>query len=390
MSPPITTPATDDRVLRVALVIPTLDRGGAEKQLCLLAAGLREHNIDPHVVLLTREGPLRPLLESAGVPVTLIGKRFKADPTAYFRLRRWLKDWNGDVMHSWLFAANAYARHAAKTVGVPVILGSERCVDRWKTEAHFAIDRYLVKRTDGITTNSHGVLEFYREHGIPESKIFVIANGILPRNANEISREEAARRLGVEPSRKWIFAVGRLWPQKRYRDLIWAAELLATLREDITFVVIGDGPQSGELMRHRDALTKPDRVRFVGQRDDVAELLPHADIFWNGSEYEGQSNSILEAMQAGLCVVASDIAGNLDLIEDGVTGRIVATGDRADFARITHHLLETPDERSRLAVAAQQRVNEQFTVPRMVREHAALYRRLANAKRHRSAKDATE
>jgi glycosyltransferase involved in cell wall biosynthesis len=186
---------------KLALIIPTMVRGGAEKQLCLLATNLPRDQIEVHVFLLTHDGPRSDELRAAGIPVTLIGKRFKADPTAYFRLRRWLKDWDGDVMHSWLFAANAYARHAAKKVGVPVILGSERCVDRWKTETHFAIDRYLVKRTDGITTNSHGVLEFYREHGIPESKIFVIANGILARNASEISREEAARRLGIEASR---------------------------------------------------------------------------------------------------------------------------------------------------------------------------------------------
>ena len=77
--------------------------------------------------------------------------------------------------------------------------------------------------------------------------------------------------------------------------MIWAAELLATARQDIALVIIGDGPQSGELMRHRDAVTLPDRVRLAGNRSDVGELLPHADLFWIGSEYEGQSNAVIEA-----------------------------------------------------------------------------------------------
>jgi glycosyltransferase involved in cell wall biosynthesis len=366
--------------LRVALVIPTLDRGGAEKQLCLLASGLREHGIEPHVVLLTRDGPLRCELESAGVPITLIGKRFRADPTAYFRLRSWLQQWRGDVVHSWLFAANAYARQAARSVGIPIVLGSERCVDLWKTSAHFAIDRYLAVRTDGLTTNSIGVRDFYVAHGIAAEKFTVIANGILPRTGQSISREQALSRLEVDPSRKLILAVGRLWLQKRYRDLIWAGELLGTTRCDTTLVIIGDGPQSGELLRHRDAVTKPEHVRFAGQRDDVAELLPHADLFWNGSEYEGQSNSIIEAMQAGVCVVAADIPGNRDLVENQVTGRLVTVGDRADFARVSHHLLDHPEERKRLAEAGCKKIENQFTVSQMVAAHAELYRRLIASK----------
>lgn len=368
------------KVVRVALVIPTLVRGGAEKQLCLLATGLREHGMEPHVVVLTHDGPLRSELESAEVPITVIGKRFRADPTAYFRLSRWLKQWHGDVVHSWLFAANAYARHAARAAGIKVVLGSERCVDPWKTPLHFAIDRYLTRRTDGLTTNSAGVVHFYASHGIPAEKFTVIPNGILPRQTQEITREQALSRLGVDAARKLILAVGRLWPQKRYRDLIWAGELLATTRQDTSLVIIGDGPQSGELLRHRDAVTTPEHVRFAGHRDDVAELLPHADVFWNGSEYEGQSNSIMEAMQAGVCVVASDIPGNQDLINDRVTGRLVATGDRAEFARVTLHLLDHPEQRRTLAAAGQQKIAEQFTVARMVVAHAQLYQRLVASK----------
>jgi glycosyltransferase involved in cell wall biosynthesis len=378
--PTIQTEIDQDRPLRVALVIPTLDQGGAEKQLCLLAIGLLQHRIEPHVVLLTRDGPLRSQLESAGVPITLIGKRSRADVSAYFRLRQWLKHWRGDVMHSWLFAANSYARQAAISVGIPVVLGSERCVDRWKTAMHFCVDRYLAKRSDGLTTNSIGVRDFYVSNGISAEKFTVIANGIQPRRVTEISREEAMKRLQIDPARKLILAVGRLWPQKRYRDLIWSGELLGTTRQDTSLVIIGDGPQADELIRYRDAVTIPEHVRFAGHRDDVAELLPHADLFWNGSEYEGQSNSLIEAMQAGVCVVGSNIPGNRDLVEDRVTGRLAAVGDRADFARISTHLLDHPDERTRFAIAGRERIQQQFTVERMVAEHVTLYRQFFASK----------
>jgi glycosyltransferase involved in cell wall biosynthesis len=360
--------------LRIVLLIPTMDRGGAEKQLCLLAANLPRDQFDVHVVLLTRDGPRSETLRHADIPVTLIDKRFKADPSALFRLRRELVRLKPDVVHTWLFAANSFGRVAARMAKVPRIIASERCVDPWKTGTHFFIDRQLARFTEAITTNSSGVRDFYTEHGIDADLFRIIPNAIEPRRSTTIDREEAFRRLEVCPKRKLVLAVGRLWPQKRYRDLIWSGELLGTLREDSTLVIIGDGPQRGELLRYRDSLTVPDRVRFAGHRNDVGDLLPHADIFWIGSEYEGQSNSLIEAMQAGLPVIASDIPGNRDLVLPDSTGRLVQLGDTADFARQTNILLDSPDESKRLAEAGRQRIEREFTVDAMVQGHVDLYR----------------
>jgi len=364
--------------MRVSLVIPSLDRGGAEKQLCLLAVGLKQHGIDPVVIVLTRDGPMRSTLEDAGVSVRVIGKRFRADPTAYYRLRRAIRHAAPDVVHTWLFAANAYGRWAARAAKVPVILASERCVDLWKTPTQFAIDRYLATRTSGITTNSSGVRDFYVSHGIDADRFTIIPNGIPHRQSAEISRDEAYKRLQVDPSRRLILSVGRLWPQKRYRDLIWAAELVCSMRQDTTLVIIGDGPQSGELLRHRDSVSHPDHVRFAGQRDDVLSLLPHADVYWIGSEYEGQSNSLIEAMQAGTAVVASDIPGNRDLVENGQSGFLVTVGDRADFARKTQTLLEDRDLARCFGEAAKKKIQDDFSVDAMIESHISLYRRLCD------------
>ena len=369
------------RRLRVALVIPTLDRGGAEKQLVTLATGMPRDEFDVHVYVLTRSGPLQSDLEASGVRVVHIGKRFQADATAWWRLHRRFRDWRPDVVHTWIFAANASGRFAALTAGVPAIIAGERCVDPWKKRWHHWVDKRLAARTDWIATNSTGVREFYAEHGIAPEKFRVIPNGIDGAATEPVEREIVAESFGLDLNRRWLVAIGRLWPQKRYRDLIWAAELIGTLRDDTTLVVCGDGPQREELMRHRDAVTTPLRVRFVGHRDDATDLLPHADVFWNASQYEGQSNGIMEAMRAGVPVVASDIPGNTDLVDPGRTGRLVPLGDTAAIATATRGILESEELRRSMAAAARQRILDDFSVEKMVAAYAELYRQTVQSKR---------
>ncbi|MFG0267255.1 MAG: glycosyltransferase family 4 protein [Rhodopirellula sp. JB055] len=370
--------------MKIALVIPTMDRGGAEKQVVLLAKGLHDAGHDVRVFLLTRDGPRSEALRDAGVPIVLIGKRFKLDPSALFRLKKQLIDFAPDIVHTWLFAANCFGRVAAKWAGVPVILASERCVDPWKTAAHFWIDRRLQKVSQAITTNSSGVKEFYVANGLDPAQFVVIPNGVESANTTsvaEIDREEVMSRLDVPSERRIILAVGRLWPQKRVRDLIWAGELMATTDGNTTLVIIGDGPQRDELVRHRDAVSAPLHVRFAGQRNDVAELLPHADQFWIASEYEGQSNAVIEAMLAGVPVIASDIPGNRDLVIEGETGWLFPLGDEAALVRRSLAVLNEPEECKRVAEQARQRIATEFSLDAMVQRHIELYTRLLSERR---------
>ncbi|EKK00190.1 glycosyl transferase group 1 [Rhodopirellula baltica SH28] len=365
--------------MKIALVIPTMDRGGAEKQVVLLAKGLHELGHDVRVFLLTRDGHRSEELRAAGVPVVLIGKRFKMDPTALFRLKKQLVDFAPDIVHTWLFAANSFGRVAAKWAGVPVIIASERCVDPWKTGWHFLIDRRLQKISQAITTNSSGVQDFYAANGLDPAQFVVIPNGVESIDSTKtqaIDREEAFRRLEVPSERRLIVAVGRLWPQKRVRDLIWAGELLATARGDTTLVVIGDGPQRDELLRHRDSVSAPLHVRFAGQREDVGELLPHADQFWIASEYEGQSNAVIEAMLAGVPVIASNIPGNRDLVIDKETGWLFDVGDEADLVRLSLAAFNDPDGSQRIAEQARQHIVDEFSLDAMIRRHVLLYEKL--------------
>jgi len=365
---------------RVLQIIPTLDRGGAEKQLTLLAAGLPRDEFESHVCVLTRSGPLAEKLNAADIPIAEVNKSWKIDPGAYFRLKKLIGKLKPDIVHTWLFAANSYGRAAAKAKGVKRIVAGERCVDQWKVWHEFVIDRRLAKSTDRIVTNSNGVKHFYSEKGLPEEKFTIIPNGIaLPAEPVEsaLTREALLAQLDLPEDAKLIVAVGRLWPQKRIKDLIWAADLLQCIREDTHLLVIGEGPQRWRLEKFAEQAEVSSRVHFLGHREDVPQILPHCLCLWLASGYEGQSNAIMEGMSHGLPVVATDIWGNRDLVIPEQTGYLVGVGDRAGFAKWTNQMLERPEHAAELGAAGKERIASEFTIEKMVNRHAELYRELA-------------
>ena len=367
---------------RILEIIPTLDRAGAEKQLTLLAAGLPADEFDVHVCALTRGGPLLGDLEKAGVTTTVLGKRWKVDPQAFLRLKGLVADLKPDLIHTWIFAANAYGRAAGLWCKVKCLVAGERCVDPWKGGRDLAIDRYLAQRTAKIVTNSSGVKEFYSARGLPAEKFVIIPNGILPPKPSPTPRNVLLDELGLPAGSRLIGLIGRLWAQKRVEDAIWAADLLKRVRDDTHLLVLGDGPLHDKLRRFRDKVEIRDRVHFLGHREDAWRIVPHFDVLWSTSAYEGQSNAIMEAMSHGVPVVATDIAGTRDLVVPDVTGRLISASKaeserrRAAFAKHTQQLLETPDLAAQMGAAAKARMETEFTVERMVSAHVELYREL--------------
>jgi glycosyltransferase involved in cell wall biosynthesis len=360
-------------VIKLLLLIPTLDRSGAEKQLMLLATRLARSDFAVYVAVLTRPGPYAADLEAAGIPVTVLNKRFKCDPVAYGRLRKFLKECRPDILHTWLFAANAYGRLAAGARPEFPVVVSERCVDSWKAGWQLWLDRKLASRTTRIVGNSQSVADFYRVQGVPQQKLAVIHNGIdLPSFPAE-ARDTARKELGIPPETHVVGFVGRLASQKRVMDLIWAFELIRVLHGEVVFVIVGDGPQRAKLEHFAHSLEISRRVKFLGHRDDAQRFLPALDVFWLASDFEGMSNSIMEAMAAGLPVVASDIPPNRELVVNGKTGFLAPVGDRVAFAQLAERILLNPALARQLGTAGRDRIASRFSVERMVEGYAQLY-----------------
>lgn len=361
---------------RILHIIPTLDRGGAEKQLVLLAEGLPRDEFDLHVCALTRGGPRKEDLREAGIPLTIIGKRWKADPLTYWKLRKLIAKLQPALVHTWLFAAGAYGRAAARSARVRRLVAGERCVDRWKATWQWNLDRRLARVTDRLVTNSTGVQDYCVANGLPAEKFTIIPNGVPPAKSSDISREELLRDLKMPTDARLIGIIGRLWPQKRVKDLIWAVDLVRVMHDNIRLLIIGDGPDRAKLEEFARSASDLEHVRFLGERGDVWRIVPHLDMLWQGSEYEGQPNSVMEAMAAGVPVVASDIPGNRDLVVDGETGYLLPLGDRARWAGAANTLLNDSSLTARLGTAGKNRMLSEFSVEQMIRRHVALYAEL--------------
>lgn len=365
--------------MRVLQIIPTFDQAGAEKQFSLLCCNLPGDEFEVHACALTRTGPYEEMLRSHNVPVTIIGKRAKIDPFAYWHLRQLITRLKPDVVQTWLFAANSYGRAAAVSCRVPVVIGSEQCADPWKRWFELAIDRRLARRSARIAVNGTGVRDFYLRAGIAADKFVLIPNGIEPHPKSLLLRTDLLNQLKLPPQSRLVATIARLWPQKRVRDIIWAAELLTIARDDVHVLIIGDGPERAALERFRDQVQLQDRVHFLGHRNDVVQIIEHLDILWLASGFEGMPNVLMEAMAAGVPVVATDIPGNRDLIRNNGTGFLVPVGDSAAIASHTFQILEDPSSRSDLRQAAQREMLEKYPVKNMVDQHAALYRELLAA-----------
>ncbi|HWE38652.1 MAG TPA: glycosyltransferase [Isosphaeraceae bacterium] len=369
-------------MLRVLQLIPTLDRSGAEKQMVVLARGLPRERFEVEVAALTRLGPLEADLRAAGLPVTLIGKRLKADPMALARLAAFMKARRFDVLQTWIFAADVYGRLAARRAKVPVVVTNEMAVDLWKGRVQRAIDRRLARRTDRVVGNSNAVVDFYRRLGIPDEKLACIPSGIEDLIPPAADPAEVRRSLGLAPDAQVAIFVGRLAPQKAVDDLVTALDLLQHVRPALRTWIVGDGPLRTRLEETARAfrLDLDGRVRFLGQRDDVPALLAAADLLVLPSLYEGLPNVVLEAMQFGKPVVATSAPGTTEVVADGLTGLLVPVHRPQDLARAIRAVIDDPAFARRLGDAGRARIAAEFRAATMVGRFAELYETLARSK----------
>lgn len=342
-----------------------------------------------HVILcITCEGPLRDRLDPA-VRVVSLGKRRGHDLPAFLRLVRMLRRLRPAIVHSRNWAAFD-AIPAARLARVPWVVHGEHGREmtdpdgrnRRRNQARRAVAPFVNR----FVTVSHDLRRWLIENvRLPAQKVTTIHNGVDLARFGTRRPVEARNLLGLPADALIVGTVGRLDPVKDQAGLIRAFSSLVTTHPSALLLIAGDGPCRSDLERLVGELGLRDRVRLLGSRGDVSDVLATLDLFVLPSIAEGISNTILEAMASSVPVVATRVGGSPELISDGSCGTLVPSRDLAALTTAMAAYLDDPHLRALHGKASRERAVEHFGLPRMAADYADLYMSLLTASRARFA-----
>lgn len=322
-----------------------------------------------HAVCFRREGAWLPrVLEHTASVVEFPVSGFANLKTMRQMLRfaAWCRRERIAVVHTCDFYSNVFGLPGAFMGGVRVRVGSRRELNPDKSDAQIRLQRFAYRCATTVVANSPAAAEVLRTEGVAASKVTVIANGLDGRahDGPPRPRDRHVRR---------IVTVANLRPEKSHETLIAAAAMIATACPELRYQIVGDGARRGEL----ESLARERGVEriteFLGHREDVPALLAASDVFVLPSRSEAFPNGAIEAMAAGLPVVASAVGGLLDLIESGRTGILVPPSDPEPLAAALQALYNDPARASEIGAAARRDVLARYSFDRMVAAFEALY-----------------
>ena len=353
--------------VRIAFGITDLDVGGAEKALVQLVTRLDRTRWTPSVVCLQPAGPLAEPLREAGVAVESLELRsWTGLPAAYRRWRRHVERRRPAILQTYLFHANLLGRLVGSFARVPILVSGVRVAER-RAKGHLLADRLTQRLCDAHVCVSRQAAEFQRvEAGIPTTRLAVIPNGVA-RLDSSLNPQSSI----LNPRSSLVF-VGRLDRQKGV-DLLFdaLASLPAENRPNLT--VIGAGKERANLEEQSRRLSLESVVRFVGWQADPRTWIAAADALVLPSRWEGMPNVVLEAMALGKPVIAANVEGVGDLIDEGVHGWIAQPYDPRSLADALVRFLSVRERWTAMGDAARTRAENEYSVERMVRSHESLW-----------------
>lgn len=360
---------------RILLLSTSLGMGGADRQVLYLAQALLDHGHEVRLVSMTPPEEMGRRAMAEGLPIlSLDMKRGQADWQAFQRLVTLLKDWQPHLLTSFMYHANLLGRLAGKWTGVPVIVTSIR------SERNGSASRdWLMRLTNWmdhcVTTNSREVASSLQKRGLlSSSKTRVIPNGVdvAALSAAVGDRSRIRAELGIAPTEFVWLAIGRLLPQKDYPTLFRAFKSLAN--DQARLLIVGRGPLLAELQQQAQQLEIASRVQFLGVREDIAALLAAADGFVLSSAWEGMPNVVMEALAAGVPVVATRVGGVPELVENGRGGFLAQPGNPETLSQPMRQLMAlSAHQRQQMGVSGREHVTSHYSLAAMAERWISLY-----------------
>ena len=366
------------RRARIVQVIPSLRVGGLENVVVRLVEHLAPL-AEQAVVTPAGAGPLAGRVP-VGVPVFPLGETRRPDRWNALRMARLFRRLRPDVVHTRNWTC-IDAIIGARLAGVPVVIhgehGREAADPEGRNRRRQQMRRLLSPFVTEFVTVSRDLARWLIEEvRVPARKVRTIYNGVDTERYAMGDRAAARQALGIPPDWAVAGTVGRLDPVKDQAGLIRAFAQTANHGKS-ALVIAGDGPSRRQLEAMVSELAIGDRVRLLGERDDVPLILRALDVFVLSSIGEGISNAILEAMATGLPVIATRVGGNVELVQDGLTGCLIEPRRPDALATALTAYFHDPALARAHGAAGRERAAGKFGLERMLAGYTALYRQYA-------------
>jgi glycosyltransferase involved in cell wall biosynthesis len=353
----------------VVHLVLSLDIGGLEAVVVNLAARASD-GIEVTVVCLEARGALAERLVDRRINVECIGTPSTPVMASVRRLRRRLCELTPDVLHCHNQKALIHGSLATLGWRTPALIYTRHGRTRVSTLLTQAANRLGVHRSRFVVGVSDDASEIARREGARTSRLRVIRNGI------DVQAYDAPG-YHVRAGNAHAVTVARLAPVKDIGTLLRAARIVRRARGDFRLSIIGDGPSRPELEALSRELGLSETVTFHGASTDPRPFLADANIFVQSSTSEGLSLTLVEAMAAGLPVVATDVGGNAEVVKSQITGLLAPPRDPGALAEAILQILASPSAATAMSRSARARAEREFDVSRMVAEYEELYRQAA-------------
>lgn len=355
--------------------------GGAERVISNLSASL-----DPAryraILCLFRPGWIQEHTENRGVRTYVIPTQGMFDWRWVLRVKRLLKDEHVDLIHAHEFDANVQGTFVAALSGVPLVATVHGKNYFWE-KLRRRLAYQWVSRNATMVAVSENLKQFIVEKvGVDSGHVKVVYNGVdlLP-HCGPDDIDQCRKELDLPTSDQIVGVVGNLYPVKGHQYLIAAIPAVLAKCPNTTFIFAGRGQLEGELKEQVHQLGVAPKVRFLGLRQDIPRILAVLHAFVLPSLSEGLSMAILEAMVAGKPVIATDVGGNPELVEDSETGYLVPSQNSQALADRLISLLMNRDRALQFGKVGQLRAQGQFSLRTMVREYQGIYDQCIEARR---------
>jgi len=377
----------------ILFIIPSLGMGGAEIQLLSLLKGLNSRKYRIAVAVFYRGEALEIQFKALrGVQLFDLGKRHEWDFRHLMTLSRILRRERFAIIQPYNVSARLIGIAAAKMHRVPFTVVMERnakeVYSSLGSRIYHLLERWAIRKANLVIANSQAGREFSVVRGVAKERIKVIYNGIDPaRLCVRLSREQIRAKHLIGENGFIVGMVARMFPQKDHPTFLRAARKIATEKPDVRFLLVGEGPDFERVRLLVNELDLDRQVIFAGGVDNVADYLNAMDlVLLTSKKSEGCSNALIEAMALGRPVIATRVAGNVELIEDGVTGRLVMPQKPQELADVILELLKNPEMLPALGGAAKSMALQRFSHQAMVKSFEEVYESLLNSKDRDSCK----